>query len=207
MGPGHPGQIPRTSQIPLFETQGRQTFEGGHELFGHQPFAWKTPPHRAVCGPKKLIFVLFFSCLKNGRILLGNPDLGDTDFVDIWISHKMLLQTVGAYVQACFLDSCPCVCMGATKPEVHAEFQLLGAKNRTQTFCFFFFSFRAPRDIPAKIPRYPAQKFCFCEFWKTCRTFWPPVHVDDPWTTSEGYIFQISLLGPRSSWPKSACSC
>ena len=42
-GPGHPGKIPGTSQIPLFETQGRQTFEGGHEVFGHHPFAWKTP--------------------------------------------------------------------------------------------------------------------------------------------------------------------
>ena len=41
--PGHPGKTPGTSQIPLFETQGRQTFEGGHELFGHRPFAWKTP--------------------------------------------------------------------------------------------------------------------------------------------------------------------
>ena len=50
-GPGHPGQIPGTSQIPHFKTQGRQTFEGGHELFGHHPCAWKTP-HRAVSGPK-----------------------------------------------------------------------------------------------------------------------------------------------------------
>ena len=41
-GPGHPGKIPGTSQIPLLETQGRQTFEGGHELFGHHPFTWKT---------------------------------------------------------------------------------------------------------------------------------------------------------------------
>ena len=39
-GPAHPGKIPGTSQIPLFETQGRQTFEGGHEVFGHHPFAW-----------------------------------------------------------------------------------------------------------------------------------------------------------------------
>ena len=39
-GPGRPGRIPGISQIPLFETQGRQTFEGGHELFGHHPFAW-----------------------------------------------------------------------------------------------------------------------------------------------------------------------
>ena len=41
--PGHPDQNPGTSQIPLFETQGRQTFEGGHEVFGHHPFPWKTP--------------------------------------------------------------------------------------------------------------------------------------------------------------------
>ena len=41
--PGHPGKIPGTSQIPLFETQGRQTFQGEHELFSHHPFAWKTP--------------------------------------------------------------------------------------------------------------------------------------------------------------------
>ena len=42
-GPGHPGKNPGTSQVPPFETEGRQTFEGGHELFGHHPFAWKTP--------------------------------------------------------------------------------------------------------------------------------------------------------------------
>ena len=43
--PGHPGKT-RTSQIPLFETQGRQAFEGGRKLFGHHPFAGKntTPP-------------------------------------------------------------------------------------------------------------------------------------------------------------------
>ena len=49
-----------TSQIPLFETQGRQTFEGGHDLFGHHPSRRRPPPHRSVSGPKKLIFVLFF---------------------------------------------------------------------------------------------------------------------------------------------------
>ena len=51
-GLGHPGKIPGTSQIPLFETQGRQTFGGGHER-------GRPPPHRAVSRPKKLIFVLF----------------------------------------------------------------------------------------------------------------------------------------------------
>ena len=42
-GPGHPGKIPGTSRIPLFETQGRQSFEGGHEVFDPHPLAWKTP--------------------------------------------------------------------------------------------------------------------------------------------------------------------
>ena len=42
-GPGHPDKIPGTSQIPLFETQGRQAFQGEHEVFGHHPFARKTP--------------------------------------------------------------------------------------------------------------------------------------------------------------------
>ena len=39
--------------------------EGGHELLDHHPFAWKTePPHLAVSGPKKFIFVLFFLAKK-----------------------------------------------------------------------------------------------------------------------------------------------
>ena len=59
-GPGHPGRTPGTSQIPLFETQGRQTSEGEHELFGHQPFAWKTPTPPGGLRTQKLIFVLFF---------------------------------------------------------------------------------------------------------------------------------------------------
>ena len=42
-GPGHPGKIPGTSQVPPYETQGRRTFAGGHELFDPHPFAWKTP--------------------------------------------------------------------------------------------------------------------------------------------------------------------
>ena len=54
------GKIPGTSQIPLFETQARQTFEGGHELFGHHPFAWKTPTPPGGLRTQKLIFVLFF---------------------------------------------------------------------------------------------------------------------------------------------------
>ena len=69
--PGHPGKIPGTSQIPLSETQGRQTFEGEHEFFGHHPFAWKTPtpPGGAVSGPKKLIFV-FFSLAWMSQVIL-----------------------------------------------------------------------------------------------------------------------------------------
>ena len=59
-GPGHPGKIPGTSQLPSLETQGKQTFEGGHELFDPHPFAWKAPAPPGGLRPKKLIFVLFF---------------------------------------------------------------------------------------------------------------------------------------------------
>ena len=62
-GPGHPGKISGTSQIPLFETQGRQTFEGGHELFGHHPFAWKNPTPPGGLRTQKLNLRALFSCL------------------------------------------------------------------------------------------------------------------------------------------------
>ena len=57
-GPGHPGQIPRTFQGPSLKNQEKQTFEGGHALFGPHP-------SRQSSGPKsyraqKLNFVLFF---------------------------------------------------------------------------------------------------------------------------------------------------
>ena len=62
-GPGHPGKIPGTSQIPLFETQGRQTFEGEHELFGHHPFAWKTPTPPGGLRTQKVNLCALFSGL------------------------------------------------------------------------------------------------------------------------------------------------
>ena len=62
-GPGHPGKIPGTSRIPLFETQGRQSFEGGHEVFGHHPFAWKTPTPPGGLRTQKLNLCALFSCL------------------------------------------------------------------------------------------------------------------------------------------------
>ena len=65
-GPGHPGKIPGTSRIPLFETQGRQSFEGGHEVFGHHPFAWKTPTPPGGLRTQKLNLCALFSCLKFG---------------------------------------------------------------------------------------------------------------------------------------------
>ena len=42
-GPGHPSKIPGTSQVPPFQTQGRQTFEGGRELFDHHPSHGRPP--------------------------------------------------------------------------------------------------------------------------------------------------------------------
>ena len=65
-GPGHPGKIPGTSRIPLFETQGRQSFEGGHEVFGHHPFAWKTPTPPGGLRTQKLNLCALFSCLSFG---------------------------------------------------------------------------------------------------------------------------------------------
>ena len=62
-GPGHPGKIPGTSRIPLFETQGRQSFEGGHEVFGHHPFAWKTPTPPGGLRTQKLNLCAHFSRL------------------------------------------------------------------------------------------------------------------------------------------------
>ena len=69
-GPGHPGRIPGTSRIPLFETQGRQSFDGGHEVFGHHPFAWKTPTPPGGLRTQKLNLFAPFSCLKKCRNLL-----------------------------------------------------------------------------------------------------------------------------------------
>ena len=65
-GPRHPGKIPGTSQIPLFETQGRQTFEGGHELFVHHPFTWKTPTPSGGLRIRKVNLGALFSCLIDG---------------------------------------------------------------------------------------------------------------------------------------------
>ena len=61
--PGHPGKIPGTSQIPLSETQGRQTFEGEHEVFGHHPFAWKTQTPPGGLRTQKVNLCALFSCL------------------------------------------------------------------------------------------------------------------------------------------------
>ena len=62
-GPGHPGKNPGTSLIPPFETQGRQTFKGGHEVFGHHPFARKTPTPPGGLRTQKVNLCALFSCL------------------------------------------------------------------------------------------------------------------------------------------------
>ena len=51
------------SEILLFETQGRQTFEGGHELFGHHPFACKTPTPLGGLRTQEVNICALFSCL------------------------------------------------------------------------------------------------------------------------------------------------
>ena len=52
--------------MPLFETQRRQTFEGGHELFGHHPSAWKTSTPPGGLRTQKVNICAHFSCL-NGN--------------------------------------------------------------------------------------------------------------------------------------------
>ena len=73
-GPGHPGRIPGTSRIPLFETQGRQSFEGGHEVFGHHRFAWKTPTPPGGLRTQTLNLCALFSCLSfvAKQVYVGN---------------------------------------------------------------------------------------------------------------------------------------
>ena len=74
-GPGHPSKNPGTSQIPPLETQGRQTFEGGHELFGHHPFAPKTPTPPAVSADsRKGMRTATFQFSESGGSL-NRPDL------------------------------------------------------------------------------------------------------------------------------------
>ena len=73
-----------------------------------------------------------------------------------------------------------------------------GQKLKTNLFFSNFFGHT--RDIPAKIPAYPAKQFGFRGFRRTCRTFWPPpLHVEDP-HSSRRYPDQKVWLGvPFSS--------
>ena len=64
--PGHPG-------IPLFETQGRQTFEGGRELSGHHPLAWKTLTPQGGLRTQKVNLCALFSCLTEEHLCASFP--------------------------------------------------------------------------------------------------------------------------------------
>ena len=59
--PGHPGKNPGTSQIPLLETPKEDKLSRADTKFSATtPSSGRPSPHRAVSGPKKFIFVLFF---------------------------------------------------------------------------------------------------------------------------------------------------
>ena len=62
-GPGHPGKIPGTSQIPLFENQGKQTFEGGHELFDPPLLRVEDPTPPGGLRTQKINLCALFACL------------------------------------------------------------------------------------------------------------------------------------------------
>ena len=96
-GTGHPGKFPGTSQIPL-RTQERQAFEGGHELFGHHPFAWKTRTPPGGLQTKNLIFVLFFLACN-----LHGPRAGCWDFPNLVLSNLVVCDF---YAEALFAPFC-----------------------------------------------------------------------------------------------------
>ena len=86
--PGHPGQIPGTSRIPLFKTQGRQTCEGEPELFGHHPFAWKTPTPPRGLRTQKVNLCALFSCLKRAEKIAAKQG---TIPKTLYLSHCLFL--------------------------------------------------------------------------------------------------------------------
>ena len=93
---GYYDKIPGTSQAPPFQTQGRQTFEGGHELFGHHPFEWKTPIPPGGFGTQKLNLCAFCSC--NNLVCLIERFLGQSlpQNTSMVARHRGLLTTATA---------------------------------------------------------------------------------------------------------------
>ena len=62
-GPGHPGKNSRTSRI-LSSKPKEDKVSRGHEVFGHHPFAWKTPTPPGGLRTQKLNLCALFSCLQ-----------------------------------------------------------------------------------------------------------------------------------------------
>ena len=62
-GSGTSRQNSRDIPDSSLQTQGRQSFEGGHEVFNHHPFAWKTPTPPGGLRTQKLNLCALFSCL------------------------------------------------------------------------------------------------------------------------------------------------
>ena len=59
-GSGTSRKNSRISQDPSIETQWKQTFDWGHELFNHHPSRGRPPPLPAISRSKESIFVFFF---------------------------------------------------------------------------------------------------------------------------------------------------
>ena len=55
MGPGYPGKIPGTSQIPLFEPKEDKLSRESTNFSATTPSYGRPPPHRVVSWPKKLV--------------------------------------------------------------------------------------------------------------------------------------------------------
>ena len=62
-GSGTSRQNPRDIPNSSLRNPRKTNFEGGHELFGHHPFAWKTPTPPGGLWTQKLYLCALFSCL------------------------------------------------------------------------------------------------------------------------------------------------
>ena len=78
--------------------------------------------------------------------------------------RKLFVQTAFLWVGGVWVG-----CLPLTDDVLRAGW--LGVKNWTHIY--FSLTFRVPRDIPPKIPGYPAQEIGFPAFRGTYRTFWP----------------------------------
>ena len=111
------------------------------------------------------------SRLERGSRLLGFSDRGQRGRGDTTSREPSRARTPClSWLLVSILNESFAVCIKA----LLSDFALLIIDVNSESILFFsFLLFRHLRDIPAKIPGYPAKKFGFPGFRRTYRTFWP----------------------------------